>query len=107
LVNLSRTISGFSGTLLHPSYLFAQALTPSLFAVGYYQMSWGAKAGFDVSFGSKQSPGSLALTMLTMSASFAVQAGIVGAGTLLVLVLIFTGERVRKLGGPLHFATGH
>ncbi|GAA5855545.1 hypothetical protein JCM9279_005115 [Rhodotorula babjevae] len=64
LVNLARTMSGFS--------------------VGYFQLHWGETAGFDVSFG--------------------IQAGIVGGAALLVGVLIVFGERLRKLGGPLHFA---
>ncbi|TNY20465.1 major facilitator superfamily domain-containing protein [Rhodotorula diobovata] len=64
LVNLARTMSGFS--------------------VGYFQLNWGETAGFDVSFG--------------------IQAAIVGGATILVTVLIFFGERLRKLGGPLHFA---
>ncbi|ORY78923.1 major facilitator superfamily domain-containing protein [Leucosporidium creatinivorum] len=61
LVNLSRTISGFS--------------------VGYYQMSWGEKAGFNVSFG--------------------IQAAIVAGATILVAILIITGARLRHIGGPL------
>ncbi|GJN89514.1 hypothetical protein Rhopal_002501-T1 [Rhodotorula paludigena] len=67
LVNLARTISGFS--------------------CGYFQLSWGESAGFDVSFG--------------------IQAAIVGGATVLVAGLIFFGERLRKLGGPLHFAQHH
>lgn len=64
LVNLARTMSGFS--------------------VGYFQLQWGETAGFDVSFG--------------------IQAAIVAVAALLVVVLIVFGERLRKLGGPLHFA---
>ncbi|BGP47457.1 hypothetical protein JCM10450v2_003309 [Rhodotorula kratochvilovae] len=64
LVNLARTMSGFS--------------------VGYFQLGWGESAGFDVSFG--------------------IQAAIVGAATILVTLLLIFGERLRKLGGPLHFA---
>ncbi|BGP31424.1 hypothetical protein JCM10296v2_003188 [Rhodotorula toruloides] len=63
-VNLSRTISGFS--------------------VGYLQAPWGAKMGYDVSFG--------------------IQAAIVAFAMGLVFVLIAIGERIRKFGGPLHFA---
>ncbi|GAA5908930.1 hypothetical protein JCM6882_004947 [Rhodosporidiobolus microsporus] len=63
-VNLARTMSGFS--------------------VGYYQLQWSERDGFDVAFG--------------------IQSAIVGIATLLVLALWFFGERLRKLGGPLHFA---
>lgn len=37
----------------------------------------------------------------------AVQAAIVGGATILVAVLIWQGERLRKLGGPVHFAQHH
>ncbi|GAA6036099.1 hypothetical protein JCM8097_006614 [Rhodosporidiobolus ruineniae] len=64
VVNLARTMSGF--------------------ATGYFQLDWGMRDGFDVSFG--------------------IQAAIVGVATILVGLLIVFGERLRKLGGPLHFA---
>ncbi|GAA5965638.1 hypothetical protein JCM21900_003044 [Sporobolomyces salmonicolor] len=54
------------------------------FSVGYFQLSWGESAGFGVSFG--------------------IQSAIVGAAAFLVVLLIVCGERLRKLGGPLHFA---
>ncbi|GAA5859785.1 hypothetical protein JCM8547_007027 [Rhodosporidiobolus lusitaniae] len=63
------------------------ARTISGFSTGYYILPWGERVGFDVSFG--------------------IQAGIVGIATILVVVLMFFGERLRKLGGPLHWAQHH
>ncbi|GAA5976187.1 hypothetical protein JCM11641_001075 [Rhodosporidiobolus odoratus] len=67
LINLARTISGF--------------------ATGYFNVQWGMKSGYDVSFG--------------------IQAAIVGFATLLVAGLMIFGERIRKAGGPLHFSQHH
>ncbi|BGP15366.1 hypothetical protein JCM10213_001442 [Rhodosporidiobolus nylandii] len=67
LVNLARTISGFS--------------------CGYFNVQWGEKSGFDVSFG--------------------IQSAIVAFATILVLILIVFGERIRKASGPLHFSQHH
>ncbi|KAI5481019.1 hypothetical protein MNV49_006205 [Pseudohyphozyma bogoriensis] len=64
MINMSRTVAGFS--------------------VGYYQLDWGLKSGFDVSFG--------------------VQAAIVGFAMILTIFLVIFGERLRKWGGALHFA---
>jgi hypothetical protein len=73
------------------------------FSVGYYQMSWGEKAGFNVSFGSESRSPLIANvgTQLTLS-HLAVQAAIVAGATILVAILILTGARLRQLGGPLH-----
>lgn len=57
------------------------------FAVGYFELEWGMKSGFDVSFG--------------------IQSAIVGFATLLVVGLVIFGERLRKWAGPLHFAQKH
>ncbi|GAA5982591.1 hypothetical protein JCM11641_002593 [Rhodosporidiobolus odoratus] len=66
-INLARTIGGF--------------------ATGYFNVQWGMKSGYDVSFG--------------------IQAAIVGFATLLVAGLMIFGERIRKAGGPLHFSQHH
>ncbi|GAA6018455.1 hypothetical protein JCM11491_007004 [Sporobolomyces phaffii] len=66
-INLGRTMGGF--------------------AVGYFQLEWGMKSGFDVSFG--------------------IQSAIVGVATVMVLGLVIYGERLRKWAGPLHFANKH
>ncbi|BGP07381.1 hypothetical protein JCM10049v2_003212 [Rhodotorula toruloides] len=58
--------------------------TISGFSVGYFQAPWGEAVGYDVSFG--------------------IQAAIVAFAMGLVFVLIAVGERIRKFGGPLHFA---
>ena len=63
LLNLARTLLGFS--------------------VGYYQQSWGAQAGFNVSFG--------------------IQAGIVAAAFIIILALQFYGKPLRHWGGPVNF----
>ncbi|GAA5829768.1 hypothetical protein JCM11251_007873 [Rhodosporidiobolus azoricus] len=63
------------------------ARTMAGFSVGYFQLRWAESAGFDVSFG--------------------IQSAIVGGATILVFCLWFFGERLRKLGGPLHFAQHH
>jgi hypothetical protein len=55
IVNLSRTIS-VSPRLLMQSNLqerLSDHRNSQGFSVGYYQMEWGAKDGFDVSFGSE------------------------------------------------------
>ncbi|GAA5843792.1 hypothetical protein JCM3766R1_000544 [Sporobolomyces carnicolor] len=57
------------------------------FAVGYFQLEWAMKSGFDVSFG--------------------IQSAIVGFATCLVVLLVVFGERLRKWAGPLHFAQKH
>ncbi|GAA5989356.1 hypothetical protein JCM5350_005686 [Sporobolomyces pararoseus] len=57
------------------------------FAVGYFELEWGMKSGFDVSFG--------------------IQSAIVGFATLLVVGLVIFGERLRKWAGPLHWAQKH
>lgn len=51
------------------------------FAVGYFQLDWGLHSGFDVSFG--------------------VQAAVVGASMLIVVVLNIWGEKIRAKGGKL------
>ncbi len=61
LINLARILGGF--------------------AVGYFQLDWGLKAGFDVSFG--------------------VQGGILGASTIIILVLQIWGPTLRLKGGAL------
>ncbi|GAA6020660.1 hypothetical protein JCM10207_007814 [Rhodosporidiobolus poonsookiae] len=63
------------------------ARTIAGFSLGYFQAPWGEKVGFDASFGT--------------------QAAIVGVATLIVVGLVFGGERLRKWGGPLHFAAHH
>jgi hypothetical protein len=62
-VNFARTVGGFS--------------------VGYFQMPWGLKSGYDVSFG--------------------IQAAIVAVATLVLTFIFFYGEKLRQRGGPLHF----
>jgi hypothetical protein len=61
LINFSRIIGGFS--------------------VGYFQLDWGLKQGFDVSFG--------------------VQSAIVAAAILIIVWLHLYGARLRAKGGPL------
>jgi hypothetical protein len=51
------------------------------FAVGYFQFDWGLQAGFDVSFG--------------------VQAAIVGASVIIIVILHLWGEKIRAKGGAL------
>jgi hypothetical protein len=55
------------------------------FSVGYFQLDWGLKSGFDVSFG--------------------IQAAIVAVATILTAIVAIFGERLRKIGGPLHYAS--
>lgn len=62
-VNFARTVAGFS--------------------VGYFQMPWGLKDGYDVSFG--------------------IQAAIVAVATAVLTFVYFCGERLRRKGGPLRF----
>jgi len=72
------------------------------FSVGYYQMSWGEKAGFNVSFGSEsRSPLIASVGTQLILSHLAVQAAIVAGATILVAILILTGARLRQLGGPL------
>ena len=54
------------------------------FCVGYFQLAWGLKEGFDVSFGT--------------------QAALVFAACLIIPVLHVFGPRMRAWGGPLKFA---
>ena len=61
LINFARLIGGFS--------------------VGYFQLAWGLKSGFDVSFG--------------------VQAALVAAAVMIIPVLHVCGPRMRAKGGPL------
>ena len=61
LINFARLIGGFS--------------------VGYFQLAWGLKSGFDVSFG--------------------VQAALVAAAVMIIPVLHVYGPRMRAKGGPL------
>lgn len=61
LINFSRIIGGFS--------------------VGYFQLDWGLKEGFDVSFG--------------------IQSAVVAAGIVIILCLHIFGARMRAKGGPL------
>jgi hypothetical protein len=51
------------------------------FAVGYFQLDWGLKSGFDVSFG--------------------VQGGIIGASTIAIVALQIWGPMLRVKSGPL------
>ena len=53
------------------------------FSVGYYQAEWGASAGFNVSFG--------------------IQAAIVAAAYLVIVVLQIWGRQIRHWGGPVKF----
>ncbi|GAA5904757.1 uncharacterized protein JCM6883_003894 [Sporobolomyces salmoneus] len=57
------------------------------FCVGYFQLEWALKSGFDVSFG--------------------IQSAIVAIATIAVVGLVVYGERLRKWAGPLHFAQKH
>lgn len=52
------------------------------FAVGYFQLEWGVRSGFDVSFG--------------------VQAAVVGASSIIIVVLHVWGEKIRAKGGSLN-----
>jgi hypothetical protein len=61
LINFARLIGGFS--------------------VGYFQLAWGLKSGFNVSFG--------------------VQAALVAAAVMIIPVLHVYGPRMRAKGGPL------
>lgn len=61
LINLSRILGGF--------------------AVGYFELEWGLKEGFDVSFG--------------------IQAAIVAASVPIIVILHVYGERLRAKGGKL------
>ena len=51
------------------------------FSVGYFQMPWGVKSGFGLSFG--------------------IQAVIVAAATIIVAILQVYGGRLRAKGGPV------
>lgn len=51
------------------------------FAVGYYQMPWGLKSGFDLSFG--------------------IQAIIVAAAMIIIVILQKFGARMRAKAGPV------
>lgn len=53
------------------------------FAVGYFQMPWGVKVGYDKSFGT--------------------QAGIVGAALVVLLLIQNYGKVLREKGGPVKF----
>ena len=61
LINLARLIGGFS--------------------VGYFQLAWGLKSGFDISFG--------------------IQAALVVVAVMIIPVLHMFGPRMRAKGGPL------
>lgn len=63
------------------SCLLNLARTAGGFTVGYFQQQWGAKSGYDVSFG--------------------IQAAVVAFATLILLLIQTRGQWMREKSGPL------